>query len=87
MVDRYSISLKWSRLCSQKVSFYITGEKSPREFKAKKDDDVLEVVTTIVSHLRNTLPLTPYQWVDAFEVFVFLHTLRTNGFVHMCVSL
>jgi Ran GTPase-activating protein (RanGAP) involved in mRNA processing and transport len=43
------------------ISFQIAGEKFPREYKAKNDNDLLDIVSTIAGQLRNTLPLTPYQ--------------------------
>ena len=43
------------------ATFHITGEARPREFKSKNDEDLLDVVITIVGQLKNTLPLIPYQ--------------------------
>ena len=43
------------------VAFHLVGEAKPREYKAENDDFILDIVTAIVGHLKNTLSLTPYQ--------------------------
>lgn len=43
------------------ATFHIAGEPRPREFKSKNDEDLMDVVITIVGQLKNTLPLTPYK--------------------------
>ena len=50
------------------ATFHITGEARPREFKSKNDEDLLDVVITIVGQLKNTLPLIPYQELVKVEL-------------------